>query len=67
MAIRNGSIENTKFSSVANGAAIKKSHLIELRTAFTKLETYSTNVDNCGNCTYCQTCDIRKGQYVTIY
>jgi len=54
----NGAITKTIFSdtTVTTSQKINPVHITELRAAITRLQGYAANVDNCGNCTYCQTC-----------
>lgn len=54
----NGAISKTTFTetTVSYTSKIRPVHITELRTAIDKLQSYAANVDNCGNCTYCQTC-----------
>jgi len=52
---KNGTINKTTFtdqSNIQGGTLIlaKAIHVAELRTAIGKLEQYSVNVDNCGQC-----------------
>ena len=54
----NGAISKTTFTetTVSYTSKIRPVHITELRTAIDRLQSYAANVDNCGNCTYCQTC-----------
>ena len=54
---KNGTINQTKFSTINTGTVITKQHTYEIRNAINSLINYGANVDNCGNCTVsCQTC-----------
>lgn len=60
---KNGTINQTKFTSISSGEVITKQHTYEIRNAINALITYGANVDNCGNCTvYCQTCQACQRQ-----
>lgn len=62
----NGTITKTVFTEkVDTSIKIKHAHIAELRTAIERLQGYSVNVDNCGNCVYCQTCQSLTCQITT--
>lgn len=54
----NGDISKTTFADDTVNTALKicPVHITELRTAIERLQSYAANVDNCGNCIYCQSC-----------
>lgn len=54
----NGTITKTEFADepVNESYKIGRIHIEELRQAITRLQAYGANVDNCGNCVYCQSC-----------
>lgn len=61
MVMANGKIIKTIFTDakeITEGTSLKAKsiHVAELRKAITALDSYAKNVDNCGNCAYCQIC-----------
>ena len=58
---KNGTINKTTFTDQTNiqnevSILVKAIHVTELRTAIGRLEQYSVNVDNCGQCACQNTC-----------
>lgn len=61
----NGPITQTKFSTIKIGTIIDYDDLVAINNAITKLEGYSVNVDNCGNCNPSNCCQTQSCQSQT--
>lgn len=51
---KNGTIAATNFDKINTGDTLQADDITALQDAIARLQKYRANVDNCGNCNFCQ-------------